>query len=451
MSSLGSAGSKIILGAGATKKKPGDNAAACFRAQAAPKTPDHIKRFRRSQFGPGERHIHYGTLIDERKKSLAMAKLPPSQQVYGASTKDSDHVDTLFESAKLNSVQAQINEFKERKYKESNIPLGKARGFGHQLPEQVQQNDFAFGVKANASEDAKQLLYPQDDGSELHPEVYLKSHHAYPPGGQVDRKYDWKTVGINPADHRFGKITQKGSLDNTRACLDRTGAQRYKVVSKSQTDFMSFRDQLGKVRDHGLSLNDPNHVYGLPSDPRATGKEWNAADCLRGDYSIKEQQPDADLGRRTIRGSVSTTMNRAFGCPSIRDDIPAPKRNSVADTRNFGGDAGASSLIAPSRFSAIGVSSEDFVKQRPPAEIRLIFEKATGQTLTDDEFMRVWYRAATAGDLNKDGVVSVGEFRDALNEYSHIKLTGKVPGWWHEAGIKGPAQLESDITDSLKN
>jgi len=414
-----------------------------------PPTPENIKRFRTSQFGPGQRQIHYGVLRDEQRKQKRVSQLPPSQQIYGVGTKDSEHVNDLFESAKLSTVDQKLNEIKERVYRESNVVLGKAKGFGHKLPAKTQTKDFAFGVKESASTSAKNLLYPEDDGTELNPAVYLKSHHAYPPSAQVDRHYKWEDTKIDPKKHVFGKATHKAKYDSTSACLDRTGAQRFKIVSKSQGDFKSFQPKLGQVKDHGLSINNPNHIYGLPSDPRATGEEWNAADCLKGNYSLSEQQPDSDLGRRTIRGSSITTMNRAFGCPSMRDDIAPPKKRSVADTRNFGTDAGAKNLIAPTQFVALGVSETDFAKQRAPSEIRTIFE-ATGDTLDDDTFMRVWWRAATACDLNKDGIVSVAEFRDALEELSTAQEQNIVPSWWAEAKVKGPAQLQSDIKDSRR-
>ena len=133
----------------------------------------------------------------------------------------------------------------------------------------------------------------------------------------------------------------------------------------------------------------------------------------------------------------------------MRDDILPPKKRSVADTRNFGTDAGAKNLIAPTQFVAIGVSETDFAKQRAPAEIRTIFE-ATGDHLDDDTFARVWWRAATACDVNNDGIVSVAEFRDALEEYNTAQEQSTVPSWWGEAGAKGPAQLQSDIKDSRR-
>lgn len=442
-------GGAVGAGARIMRKEKNESAGDCLHVVSPPPTPDNIKRYRRSQFGPGQRQIHYGVLRDEQSKQLRVSQLPPSQQIYGCGTKASDHVNDLFEGAKLSAADQTLIDIKERTYRESNVVLGKAKGFGHVLPAQTQTKDFAFGVKESASTSAKNLLYPEDDGTDLNPAVYLKSHHAYPPSAQVDRNYNWESAKLNPTQHRFGKATQKHKFDSTSACLDRTGAQRYKIVSKSQGDFMSYKPKLGQIKDHGLSINNPEHIYGLPSDPRATGKEWNAGDCLRGNYDLDEQQPDTDLGRRTIRGSAITTMDRAFGCPSMRDDIVPPKKRSVADMRNFGTDPGAKNLIAPTQFVNIGISETDFSKQRAPSEIRTIFE-AAGDGLTDDTFMRVWWRAATGYDLNKDNIVSVAEFRDALDEYQRARENNAVPSWWDEAKFKGPAQLQSDIQDSRK-
>ena len=85
----------------------------------------------------------------------------------------------------------------------------------------------------------------------------------------------------------------------------------------------------------------------------------------------------------------------------------------MSDSNNYGTDANAADLLFPSQFSAIGVHDEDFTKQRPPSTIRKIFENI-GQSFTDDEFVRVWWRAATAGDINGDGIITFKEFSKIL-------------------------------------
>lgn len=75
-------------------------------------------------------------------------------------------------------------------------------------------------------------------------------------------------------------------------------------------------------------------VFGAPS--LKNHSEWNAAKCLRGEPSVKELMPDADLGRCTKPGSRNqvrreSDSQRAFGCPTIRTDIPNKQFKSVAN------------------------------------------------------------------------------------------------------------------------
>lgn len=53
-----------------------------------------------------------------------------------------------------------------------------------------------------------------------------------------------------------------------------------------------------------------------------------------------------------------------------------------------------------------------------------------GHELSDHEFANIWERAAHAYDLNADGIVSVEEFRLALNEFLDAQDEGGLPEWW---------------------
>jgi hypothetical protein len=63
---------------------------------------------------------------------------------------------------------------------------------------------------------------------------------------------------------------------------------------------------------------------------------WNAGKCIQGEPSDKELQPDHDLGV-SKRANCSNTVrhpdhiNKTFGTPSIRTDIPYKNRKSMAD------------------------------------------------------------------------------------------------------------------------
>lgn len=60
-------------------------------------------------------------------------------------------------------------------------------------------------------------------------------------------------------------------------------------------------------------------------------------------------------------------MERAFGVPSIRDDIRPPKMRSVADPNNYGNELNGKGLLYPSKFSFDGVTEEDFLMVRAHA------------------------------------------------------------------------------------
>ncbi len=106
-----------------------------------------------------------------------------------------------------------------------------------------------------------------------------------------------------------------------------------------------------------------------------------------------------------------------------------------------------------SRHRARCCSCSDFVAARSKDEIREIFA-SIGHELTDYQFERVWERvrprvrsragvllsdaahvrvllaqAATHYDLNSNGIVSVEEFRLALNEFEDAMHEGYVPEW----------------------
>jgi len=91
-------------------------------------------------------------------------------------------------------------------------------------------------------------------------------------------------------------------------------------------------------------------------------------------------------------------------------------KKSISDNQNYGDDVNAQYLLYPPQFAAQGVEDEEFVQPRSRREIREIFEKI-GHSFSDNEFDRIWESAACNCDLNADGIVSVQEFRSALNDY----------------------------------
>ena len=101
-------------------------------------------------------------------------------------------------------------------------------------------------------------------------------------------------------------------------------------------------DMLGQSKNLGQdSASRPRDlVYGKSSG----SKGLSAAEVIKGKYDIRDQRPDEDLGKSITPGFRNLAFSdRAFGCPSIRSDIPAldPSKRSLADAQNYGDDVPA--------------------------------------------------------------------------------------------------------------
>ena len=136
------------------------------------------------------------------------------------------------------------------------------------------------------------------------------------------------------------------------------------IVKKEIEDFRgTMNDNLGQVKNLGQGFHPlpENHTYGITRD--MTG-QWNAAKCIHGEPNERALLPDNDLGRCTKEGSRNVVrsdadMDRAFGCPTIRNDIPGKKQKSVADYQNYGDEPEAVDLLFPATHVEIGVSENE--------------------------------------------------------------------------------------------
>lgn len=93
--------------------------------------------------------------------------------------------------------------------------------------------------------------------------------------------------------------------------------------------------------------------------------DWNAAKCINGDPTERELQPDKDLAKSMKANCTNNVRrpedaDRAFGCPTIRVDIPYKQVRSVADYANYGDEPEAVDLLFPSTFTEVGVEESDF-------------------------------------------------------------------------------------------
>jgi len=422
--------------------------------EARPDTPPEVKKWR-TDYEPGKR-VRPPALKDE---------VVDNTRAFGSTTLGSEHVSDVMNAERKTGFQEYMAERAEARMVGAlkKEPIGKSSLLGSHLPDHVRAPDYAFGVKTRHSDSSKQLIYPEGPEEEKEAPV-CALHGVAHEGEQRRRNYDWgKTKVGNPSAYRFGAAAPKPPEGSSGVALamnadEDDDAPRVVVVPKRVADAAAARaDRLGKTHALGVPKaggksggraggdaggaagagggkagdDDEEVTYGAMGGGQ---DEWGAADCIRGDYAIADQMPDKDLGRSVARGyrNFSHDPDRVFGVPTVRADIAAPAKRSVSDNQNYGDDTSAQSLLQPSRFAVVGIDHKDFVDQRPPEEIRDIFEKV-GISLDDHEFAQVWKRAATAYDLNGDGIVSIEEFRLAINEYDDARDEGRVPDWFEEA------------------
>jgi hypothetical protein len=79
-----------------------------------------------------------------------------------------------------------------------------------------------------------------------------------------------------------------------------------------------------------------------------------------------DDQPDPGLGKSLREGFRNLdAAGRAFGLPSVRTDLPEPRRRSVANVQNYGNEPDVLSLLAPCS------TAERYVPPRPALSPRL--------------------------------------------------------------------------------
>jgi hypothetical protein len=171
-------------------------------------------------------------------------------------------------------------------------------------------------------------------------------------------------------------------------------------------------DMLGQSKNLGQDsgLRPKDLVYGKASGT----KGLSAAEVLKGKYKEADNLPDRDLGKSITPGFRNLALtDRVFGCPSIRNDIPAPavQRRSIADSQNYGDDVPAQDLINPPAFSDLAIGPMTMAERRSKAEILQLFERI-GYSFDQELGDHLFYTSSGGGDWS-----SVNAFRNVLNDY----------------------------------
>lgn len=353
--------------------------------------------------------IHVGMVEDQSPY--------PKYHRHGIRTAAGDSVLDCMQQVPDSELQQYHTEQKEKEYR-SHVrePLGQSYIRGTEFPGDVGTEHFSFGKPSTTSENAKGLIYYKEalldkrsrsrdarTQALLHPEREVTR--------QIDRNYDWEKAQIDPNTHRFGRC-EPPNLNGVARSLKYNDDT--KVASRRQQQVRSFQhDRLGKAREVRGVLRNLGHdfVFGRVENP----DEWGVKKCIVGEYPLKDQLPDEDLGLSTRKLSKIELVpanpdDRAYGIPSIRYDKPPPLMRSVADPQNYGNESNCKGLLYPSRFAIDGVDHEDFVMVRPKEDIRVLFQKL-GAEFDDRTFHRLCELA------EKDfGGLSADSFRHAWNK-----------------------------------
>jgi len=113
-----------------------------------------------------------------------------------------------------------------------------------------------------------------------------------------------------------------------------------------------------------------------------------------------------------VVGKVPTHAYRAYGVPTVRSDLPAPRIRRVGDSKNYGDESDAYGLLNPSIYSNHGVFEKDFFASRDETDVRRVFD-SIGVEMTNETFQELWEKAR---QMHPDGEVSVEIFRGLLDE-----------------------------------
>ncbi|EDO30325.1 predicted protein [Nematostella vectensis] len=138
-----------------------------------------------------------------------------------------------------------------------------------------------------------------------------------------------------------------------------------------------------------------------------------------------QKQIDKAVGWQKSSGLINATVDgvrtnnwRAYGVPTIRSDLPAPRIRRVGDRMNYGDESDAYGLINPSIYSTHGVYEKDFFQPRDPFEMRRIID-GIGVEMTAEVFNNIWELAQTN---SPNGMVSVESFRNIMDDVTAKKF-----------------------------
>ena len=419
-------------------KDGGLSAKDCITFVERPGTPEEIRRFRKSaNLEPGKRFLHHGSAKDSESLNLISKNFGITSQADRITASDLINHAKLTDLEKINFVKS------EKVYKgAAREPLGKCYSHNYNMPSKFAEGE-AFGVKSVSSlEPAKEIIFPTMTEALISgEEIYKKTHGSYQPGEQKRRGY----TGAYDSTKTFGAkgdtIALNGVSTNITYVLKSVDEKALAINTKNVEDFRDMSDSLGRSRNlgQGSGSRPYDYCYGKPS---ATVKRAlagkppiGALEVIKGNYRPEDQMPDRDLGKSITPGFRNITLeSRAYGCPSIRTDLPNPipvNKRSVANSQNYGDDVSAADLVNPPAYSDLNIDASSMFMPRSKEYLVQLFQKI-GFSVAPEVQNVLYLEAAT---MSPDGSVSIQDFRNVLNEYLDAVDTRRESEWRVARGL----------------
>ncbi|TMS10505.1 EF-hand domain-containing family member B [Larimichthys crocea] len=263
--------------------------------------------------------------------------------------------------------------------------------------------------------------------------------HNFPSLLQAFKHYDKKGKGMIDRED-LQAVCRQVQLDVSGPVLD--DLMDYCDADKDGLinflEFANFLNWKGKMpiksREQLLMTNE-RHTSTAPADverkPSSESAQLPASQALIKPDDLEPVEPGSSLKTiRTLRrpkaapnhfvtsssliGAASDrpSGSRAYGVPSVRSDLPAPRLRRVSDTTNYGDTSTAGDLLHPSVHTLRGVHEKHFFCPRTKKEIAEIFRNV-GVNISEEVFEEAWRLASMK---HPAGEVCVEAFRNVLME-----------------------------------
>ena len=391
-------------------------------------TPDNIKKYRDSTHQRvGVKQLHPGIYDDPKFYE---------DLTHGMKSKPSDHVPDCIKGSNIDGNKFFMNQLAESHYaSKKREPLGKSLVRDYIFPEEVKNQNFKFGLPTKGIVNAKELIYngcplkEEDDVKKL----YYKTHGVTDPGEQSKRGFKF---GFDPDEHKFG-YNQEKEIDGVKKSLRNdflyNPYPQTKLVGKRLEDYrQATEDLLGRGKYLGTlapKFYNDEHTFGKSSN----FEEWNAARCIHGDETTVSEEslsPDVDLGRdvhwknkiKSLQPS-QRDINRIYGVPSIRNDLPKKELKSFGDIKNYGDEPDAYELLYPHPEHYMGIDDPDFEELMTKNEIYELIQKYNFN-IPEEEFNLI-YQVGLKNYPNNEEKMSpksfIGAMRNLKREYQKYR------------------------------